>query len=122
MSAGAIEHKECCTRAEVEHYAASRPDDGAVVQVARCVGCGAVTAEVSRPPRLEPESPEWRQAWRQQPGRLVRELLPDEVGNPLRNPRHPLAQSTPPGATPPPRLQRFGRRSWPAFPPVGGVR
>lgn len=111
-------HADGCAREELESFESSRPVDGARVTETRCVGCGAsLLLAPPAPPRLEPGSDEWRAAWKLQPSRLVAELEPGEVDNPLLNPRHVLATSWPPGS-PPPRVRARARVSWPAFPPV----
>jgi hypothetical protein len=47
--------------------------------------------------RLEPGTPEYDEAWRLFPDRIVRQLTPAERCDPAKNPMHPMADSHAPG-------------------------
>lgn len=61
---------------------------------------------------LEPGSKAWQWCWTNLPSLITRHLTPAERLDPQVNPRHPYAQSSPPGVARQPRQDRLDAGYW----------
>lgn len=88
-----LQHLQGCPRKRTEKYR----NEGAAVT--RCVDCGAHHVYMVTK-RIEPGSPEFVEAWTQDPRSIFVGLTTEERSNPAINPLHPFAEPWPPGHAP----------------------